>query len=435
MSVSANAEYAEIGNALAMTQAASIMQVEVQASGIKATYATSKTTSFSINGCFSGSGCFSWLQNFNLPSFGTQTSCRPLQVNQTSGPPAPSPESLRADSLIAPERRSCAANSGSGIHRNAPPFSLPLEVAPPPVSARPLLPPQVLVDCPEGVRQVVSGCCNNASGSATVAEANDVTKAIDEVDEGVMEIDSATPWQYGYCSQAAAGEEETEEKDKGENAAESTERAITSEDAATPEDPATKMQNRILLSLMQDAPRASVDSFDYDYFQQLRAQLRSSMSIANAAATHTKHIAAIKWLHYERTLRSDPSIDSDRINPVGVLVATYVNTIEGRPRFNTNKKTIWRWDELIASIDDTLLMHEGQPAYTPLQYVVNGPGSQLCPRRSIGITECRIRSPNCLYITRRNGSSACLRMNWENGRIRANEIGYIDNPFFFNIVV
>ena len=431
--MSANAEC----NAMAMTQAASIMQVEIQASGVKATYATSKTTSFSINGCFSGIGCFSWLQNFNLPNFGTRASCRPLQVNQKRGPPAPSPESLRADSLIAPERRSCAANSGSGIHRNAPPLSLPLEVAPPPVSARPLLPPQVLADCPEGVRHVVSGCCNNASGSATVAEANDVTKAIDEVDEGVMEIDSETPWQYGHCSQASAGEEETEEKDKGENAAESTERAITSEDAATPEDPATKMQNRILLSLMQDAPRASVDIFNYDYFQQLRAQLRSSMSIANAAATHIKHIAAIKWLHYERMLRSDPSINSDLINPDGVLVATYVNTREGRPCFNANKKTIWRWHELIASIDDTtLLMHEGQPAYTPLQYVVNGPDWQLCPRRSIGITECRIRSlPNCLYITRRNGSSACLQMNWENGRIQAYEVGYIDNPVFFNIVV
>ena len=197
------------------------------------------------------------------------------------------------------------------------------------------------------------------------------------------------------------------------------------------------MQNRILLRLMQDAPRASVDSFDYDYFQQLQAQLRSSMSTANAAATHIKHIAAIKWLHYERMLRSDPSINSDLINPDGVLVATYVNTREGRPCFNVNKKTIWRWHELIASIDDTtLLMHEGQPAYTPLQYVVNGPDWQLCPRRSIGITECRIRSlPNCLYITRRNGSSACLQMNWENGRIQAYEIGYIDNPVFFNIVV
>jgi hypothetical protein len=459
------ASTAAIGNAMAIAQQNSLMGVDIQASGIRAFYATSKTTSCGTKGFFSCSGCFSWLQpSSKPPGVGTQTSCRPLQLNQRSGPPAPSPESLRTNSLIAPERLSCATNSssggpeanisarGNGINGNAPPpLPLPLEVAPPPVSARPPLPPQVLAACPAGVdvikhhsqaivaRHVASGHRKFASSSANVAEANDETKAIDEVGEDVMEINSATSGDHGHCSQAAAGEEEQEENDKDKNKAEQAEATVTSEDAATPKGLAIEMQNRILLNLMQDTPRTPVKSFEYKYFQQIRAQLRSAKGDSSAVATHIKHIAAIHWLHYVWTQRNEPYYirsNPNPINPDGVLVATYVKMSEGRPCFDTNNKTMWRWPELIASIDDnTLLMHEGQPAYTPLQYIVNGPDGLQFPARNIGIAECKIHDGNCLYIKRRNGSSACLRMHWADGRIRANEFGSIDNSVFFDIVM
>lgn len=320
---------------------------------------------------------------------------------------------------------------GVGVHFNAPPlFSPPPAAALPPAAWRRPRAPQPLphlspfpaalhlMEYPEvaaasiGRAQrildwnVAIGDTKNASGSANAAETNDVPKAIDGLEEEFLES-----WIRERPSQKRA---------EGGHA----EAAAGSKDAAAPEDSAVveglRLQKNVMLG----------QSFAYEYFQRIQLHQRCTNVVPGADAMRIKHISAIYWLsHRDTTMPLDPN---------GVAVARFSKRNEEGVFFDANVNVLWRWPELVASVDDhTLLRYNDQGDYTPLQYIVNGPTWVVDRWHRTGIAACWIHGwfgHTNLCIQRVDGSCVILELNWENDRLRVYEFGDIDNSRWFDIM-
>ena len=132
--------------------------------------------------------------------------------------------------------------------------------------------------------------------------------------------------------------------------------------------------------------------------------------------------------------RSIPRFDvTMALDPNGVQVPTYAKHDENGIYFDEDSTTLWRWPELIASVDDrSLLVYGGQHDYTVLQYIVNGPTWLENRLHRTGITACWIHSNTSLRLQRQDGSCVILEMNWDNGQIRIHELEEIDACRWFD---